>query len=394
MKILVISSIFPNNMQQNKGTYVLQQLCELLKLCKLKVVAPVPFSLSLKAFKKINLYSKIENKQVINDIEVFHPRYLVIPKIGRVFYGYFYFLGIRKTVKNILLNFKFDTILSYFAFPDGFAAVLLAKILKIPVVIYVLGSDINLFIKNKFRKKLTTFAILNASCIISVSDDLKIKMLALGVSGDKIKVLRNGIDSLKFFPQDRDKCRESLKLPKARPIVLFVGNLREVKGVRYLIAAFDEINRSEKSNALLFLVGEGELREEIENKISKLNLTSNIKLVGEISHEKIPLWMNASDILCLPSLSEGYPNVVLEALCCGKPVVATSVGAIPEIVNSEENGFLIPSGDSQALSNALLKALKRNWDPVTIRNKVKDFTWKRNSEELFRIIQRTVGRTG
>lgn len=390
MKILVISSLFPNNKQLTNGVFVKQQILELSKLCALKVVAPVPFSLPIKQIKKWDTFAHVSKKEIIYNIEAYHPRYFVTPKIGRCLYGFFYFMGIYKTVKNILKNFKFNFIVVYFAYPDGFAAALLAKILKKPLIIYALGSDINVFLKSKIRKFLTRYALNHADSIITVSNNLKVNMERLGIPEKKIVVIHNGVDSLKFIPMSKNECRRKLNIPLNKSIILFIGSLRRVKGAELLIEALKKLKDYGLNNLLAILIGDGELKEEIENKIKINGLNHEVRLVGAKSHEEIPFWMNACDVFCLPSLSEGYPNVVLESLACGKPVVSTTVGGIPEIITSEDYGFLVSSQNTHKLAEALQKAIDKTWNCEVLRNRVSGSTWKENSKKLYVYIRKNL----
>jgi glycosyltransferase involved in cell wall biosynthesis len=383
MQTLIISSIFPNNREPAKGTFVIDQVSELSRLCALKVIAPVPWSLPVRNIEKWYMFSKVAKTEIIKGIETYHPQYLIIPKFFRSLYGYFYFLGIIGCVRKICKSSKFDIIVAYFAYPDGFAAALLAKLFKKPLIIYALGSDINVFIKSKIKRFLTKFAFRTATRIIAVSNDLKGKIINLGIEEPKVTVIPNGVDVSKFMPMDKYSCRERLSLPQDKKIILFVGAIREVKGVKYLIEAFAELIKNRDNKVFLAIVGDGELKETLENRIINSGLAGKVKTEGAKLHNEIPIWINACDVFCLPSLSEGCPNVVLEALACGKPVVATKVGGLPEIIVSEEYGILVPPRSPHELANALRMAIAKEWDPQVLRKKINGFTWKENSQKLY-----------
>jgi glycosyltransferase involved in cell wall biosynthesis len=388
MNVLVIASDFPNNQQPTRGIFIKQQIAELVKLCELKVIAPIPLALPVKRFKKSYTFSCVAKKEAIDSIETFHPRYLLTPKIGRSFYGLFYFLGIFKTVKSILRSFSFDVILAYFAYPDGFAALLLARLLRKPLVIKVLGSDINVYTKSRIRRFLTVFTLRRAERIIAVTEDLKEKITKLGIPESKITVIYNGVDSNRFKPLDRNECRQKLNLPLDRKILLFIGAFRKVKGVDYLVEAYRKLNDNAASDDLfLVLIGDGDLKEKIEDYIRKFNLQSKVRLAGIRPHNEIPLWINACDTLCLPSINEGCSNIALESLACGKPVVATNVGGTPEIITSENYGVLVNARDVKSLSSGIQKALIKDWHTDCIKKRVEKFTWKATAKIIFKELE-------
>ena len=385
---MVISSEFPNNQQTTKGIFIKQQIVELAKLCSLKVIAPVPWSVPLEKFKKSYIFSRVKKKETCDDIEVFHPRYFITPKLGRVFYGLFYFLGIYKTAKAIACNFDYDLILAYFAYPDGFAAALLAKAFRRPLVVKVMGSDINLYTRSFLRRCLTVYTLKQARQVIAVTEDIKKKMIALGVGADKIAVVYNGVDSHRFRPMDTLECRKELGLPEDKTILLFIGAFRKIKGVDYLVDAYSKLNENNLAgDLLLILIGDGELKNKIKDKVDRFGLRSKVRLAGIRPHQEIPRWINACDILCLSSEDEGCPNVILEALACGKPVVAAKVGGIPEIVNSADCGNLFRPHSIEELTLAIQAAVKKKWDPEIIKARITYLTWEKTAKEILALCQ-------
>lgn len=390
MKILVISSIFPNGQDLTKGVFIKQQISELSKLCKLKVVAPVPYSLPVKMIKKWYKFSKVKQEEIIDNIEVYHPRYLVIPKIGRFLYGFCYYFGIYKTVKNIFKDFKFNIILTYFAYPDGFATALLSKICKKPFVIKTMGSDINVFTRNMIRRELTKYVLNKAYRVIAVSSDIKQKVVELGISPHKTTVIPNGINDSLFLRKDKLECRKGLSVPVDKSVILFIGNLKKDKGVIELINVFEKLVKSGDNSSILIIIGTGELKLKIINMIRKMKLTDQIILKGVVPHKEIPLWINACDVFCLPSYNEGCPNVILEALVCGKPVVGTEVGGIQEIVNSDNIGILVPPKNEELLSEAIQTALKRKWNTELICKIVEGMTWQRTANKILNELEMAV----
>lgn len=386
MKILVITNLFPNNQDPTRGMYNKQQIIELSKLCELKVIAPLPWAPPLKFNTKWYNHYKIAPKETIGGFEVIHTRYFMIPKFGRSLYGFFFFLSLFRKVKEIYESFKFDLIYSPWAYPDGFGSFLIAQKIGVPIIIGILGSDLNLFTRYALRRKMISYALKGSNRVIAVSRCLKQKAIELGVPSEKIEVITNGVDKNLFKQMDKMYCRKSLGLESDKKIILFIGHLVPVKGVDCLIDAFSCISKK-CENSSLVIVGDGALKHEMLRKINTLGLKDRIKLISSTPHDKIPLWINSCDVLCLPSLNEGCPNVVLEALACGRPVVATNVGGIPDIIDTPDLGILVPPKNPEKLAAALETALNKHWDLKRANEKISSYSWSMNAEKLLEIIK-------
>ncbi len=372
--MLIVGSLFPSNMEPTKGVFLKQEARQLNEMGEVKVIAPVPWYPRIKGLNKWTIFTGTKTRETIDGMDVHHPRYLVTPKVGRSLYGYTFFLGIRGIAKKIQRSFDFDLIIGHFAYPDGFAAALLGKALKKPVIIKVLGSDINVFIKGRLRRAMTVYSLKRAQRVIAVSEELKQGMIALGIDGDKIDVIANGVDLEHFRPMDRDECRRKLNLSTDETVVLYIGNLKRIKGSDVLLEAFDKIAKAKGPDHQLCLVGDGYLRPVLEDRVAELGLGSQVQFKGIQPHDSIPLWINACDVLCLPSINEGCPNIILESLACAKPVVASRVGAIPKMVPDRRWGIIVPPGDAEALALGLQEAIDNSRemsespDPVPLRS--------------------------
>lgn len=383
MKILVITNLFPNRLEPTRATFNRQQIYHLSRLCELKVVAPIPWAPPIGNWKKLR---EIPLHEVIDGIDVYHPRYLVIPKIGRSIYGYLFYTSVFKDVKRIQGSFDFDLLFGTWAYPDGFATMLMARKLKKPYVIKVHGTDVNEYIKYKLRRMMIARTLKNAEKVISVSNALKEKVKDIGVPEEKIVVIPNGVDTSKFHPMDRLKARQILGLTTNDKLILFVGNLKPVKGVAYLVEAIHILRSRLDRSFKLIIIGDGELRNELEEKVKGLGLKDIVHFKGIRPHDEIPLWMNACDLLCLPSLNEGMPNVILEASACGTPVVATKVGGIPEILIDGKNGYLVPPRDPHKLADAILRTLSHRWNKDGILHAAGNLSWEDNSKRVYDVL--------
>ena len=417
MKILVVTNLFPNRLQPTRGMYNLQEFTELARLCELKVIAPIPWTIP---FGKNGFLASIPKKEFIEAdggmIEVFHPRHLVIPKFGRSLYGLLLAVPLFFLARRLRQQEDFDALLAAWADPDGVATALVSRLIKKPFVLKVLGSDINELLGSRLRRRAIHYALKKASKVIAVSNPLKWRVAELGIREANIEVHPNGVNRRKFRPLDKIAVRRKLGLPVDRRVILFVGNLVPVKGVNYLLEAFHRLILSAEGQIpLLLIIGEGAQKATLQSMAQDYHILEHISFVGAKPHDEMPLWMNAGDILCLPSLNEGMPNVILEALACGKPVVASAVGGIPEMLQQgkngfqpkypvgagessrendlldresrlkTKNGFLVPPSDPIELSRALQAALNANWQSAKISKAVEYLSWQENARAIMRI---------
>ena len=227
---------------------------------------------------------------------------------------------------------------------------------KRPLVLSVRGSDINL-IDGRWMGGLNRWIYRRMDMLIAVSRDIAVKLEKAGVPEEKIRVVYNGVDPC-FSPQDQQEARRQLGLPARAFILLFVGLLVPVKGVEVLLQALRQLDDREVFCAL---VGGGPLKEGLELQAHTFGLGARVHFAGSQPKARIPVWMNAAEVLILPSFSEGRPNVVLEAQACALPVIATRVGGTPELIRDGENGLLVDSGDQTQLAQAIA-GLKRDPD--------------------------------
>jgi teichuronic acid biosynthesis glycosyltransferase TuaC len=366
--VVLISNLYPNNSEMTKGLFIKQLADSLSNLCDLTVVSPIPFH-------PLDLIRQpvIVKQEIIDGITVLHPRYIVIPKILRSLIGYFFSKGIFKTIQKLQQQGKAEIISAHWTYPDGYGASLVAKKLKIPFSIHALGCDINDYTKYKIRRKLIVNALNDSNINIVKSQALKDKITSLGVDSNKTIVIHNGVDQNKFIRKTSKVARneiestfKSVSFRDGTKYCLFIGNFQVEKGLNYLLDAFFKI----KNNKVhLIIIGGGPLKNEIVAQINELGLDKYVTLLGRIEHQHIPLYMAACDLLCLPSLREGCPNVVLESLSCGTPVVASNVGAVPDIISREQFGIIVPACNAEELAKGITKGLKLK------ENKLSEFEW-------------------
>lgn len=380
MKVLAVTNLFPNAKEPGRGIFNKQQFVELATLCELKVVAPLPWS---PVFVD-RVYKDVPQEEIIEGISVYHPRYVVTPKVGRRFYGLFFYLGIKKLLRQILQSFDADVILATWAYPDAYGTSILTEKLGKPLVIRVHGSDINVFVKSPSRRKMIREGMLRANKTIAVSGGLKRIITEMGVPSDKIALIPNGVDKTRFRKLDKAECRQKLQLGAHDKHILFIGNLVDIKGIEYLIEAVSRL----KSTAVLHIIGEGELKEKLIKLAADLKVQGKITFHGRVKHDQIPVWMNAADVLTLPSLNEGCPNVLLEATACGLPFVASRVGGIPDIAELSPASLMVDAKNAEQLASAIDKLL--NATDIRVDTQA-IMSWKENAQKVYEVLKESIG---
>lgn len=273
----------------------------------------------------------------------------------------------------------------------GFMGASLKDIYGKPLIITCHGSDVYDFpFRDDFRYAIAKYTLSRVDYAIAVCRSDAEKLLSLGLPSNKLSIIPNGFDESLFQPMAQQLAREKLKLPPNKKIVLSVGTLHEVKGHSYLIDAMCLLSKVRK-DIVAVIVGSGPLEMKLREKIDKLGLKQRVLLVGWEPHNRIPLWMNASDIFVLPSLNEGFPAVIPEAMACGKPIIGTKVGGIPDVILDNNVGILASPGDPELLSESILEALDRRWEPETIQGYAQKYSSENIVKQILRVHQHVIG---
>jgi glycosyltransferase involved in cell wall biosynthesis len=269
MKVLVFTTLYPNNVWPNHGVFIKERMTHVAKLegCSIKVVAPVPYFPPLKGNWRWK-FSQVFPIEVRDGIEVYHPRYYMVPKVGMTLYGVMMFLSVLQTVRTVQKVFDFDLIDAHFVYPDGFAAVLLGWFFGKPVVVSARGSDINLYSKFPVIRKILQYTLRKADKTIAVCQALKDAMIQLGIADSKISVIPNGVDHRKFFYVPKEEARRRLGLASGKKVILSVGGLIPRKGFDLLINSLPPLKQVLGYDLCLVIIGEGPLRHTLEGLIS------------------------------------------------------------------------------------------------------------------------------
>ena len=380
MKVLALSNVFPHSRDPGYAPYNRQQFEHLGRLCELDVLGAVDFR-------------QYRRQRVIGAPTFQHlkPQWFTfwhLPRVGRRWQPQCWLASLEARHGRWIRSQGFDCLLVAWAYPDAVAVSALANRLCLPLVVKVHGSDINGLPDSGNRRDRVAAALGRAAAVVTVSQALADRVAALGIAERKIHVLYNGVDQHRFSPGSRARARTALGLDESAKLILFVGNLKASKGCLDLLDALPGVLAREPRIRLVML-GNGPDRRAIERHRHALDLDEVVKMPGAVAHAKLPDWFRAADLLCLPSHAEGVPNVVLEAMASGLPVVASRVGGIPEVV-PDFAGMLVPAQDRGALAGALHRALAEEWDARRIAEHSRHFDWADNARKLYDIVQSAV----
>ena len=336
------------------------------------VVAPVPwFPSADRRFGRYATFARVPQEERRHGITVLHPRYALIPKVGMAPAPALMYASLRGCLERVLRErFQFDIIDAHYFYPDGVAAVMLAERLGKPAVITARGTDVNLIADHRLPRRWIRWAAERAAGIVAVSEALRARLIDLGIAAKRIRVLRNGVDLELFAPRPHETARRELGLSVDGTVVLSVGQLVPAKAFELVIRAVAPV-----PEATLVIVGDGPETAALRRLAERIGVAGRVRFLGAMPQEKLPAVYSAADVLVLASGREGFPNVLLEALACGTPVVATAVGGTPEIVASPAAGRLVEERSAEALSAALRDLLADPPPRAAVRAYAERFGW-------------------
>lgn len=388
MRILTFTTLFPNREQPEHGIFVLNRIRRLPQVAgvSVRVVAPRPwFPWSWPMFGRYAGYARIPQEEEIQGILVSHPAYPVIPKIGMTLAPILLALGTLPTLRRMIRSGEdFDLIDAHYFYPDGVAAVMLGWLLAKPVTITARGTDLNLIPGHVWSRRWIRWAARRAQGLITVCHALKEVLVGLGIPPEQVMVLRNGVDLERFRPLEREGLRARLGL--TRRTMLAVGHLIERKGYPLVIQALAQLPEVD-----LLIVGEGEARQALGQLAETLGVAPRIRWLGAVSQELLPEYYNAADLLVLASSREGWANVLLEAMACGTPVIASPVWGTPEIVTDPAAGVLMTEISVAALLEAHARLLANHPTREQTRRFAEGFSWDATTQGQVELFHRILG---
>jgi glycosyltransferase involved in cell wall biosynthesis len=384
--VLVVTREFPNSIAREASAFNRQQFAALGRRCQVEVLGTIPWFPGaglLSRWTAAGRWLAVPRQEVIDGLQVSHPRYMYLPRVGRSWNGALYAASLATEVRR--RRGRFDVLLASWAFPDGVAGVALARLLGVPAVIKVHGSDMNVLARLPGVACNLRWAMPRARRVVAVSRPLADQVAAFGVPRERIDLVQNGVDGDLFHPRDRAASRAALgRGGDTRPWLLYVGRLEEVKGVTDLLTAFASL-RSLRPEVRLVLVGDGSLRGICEQAAALGD--GSILLAGSRPLEQVALWMAACDALVLPSWAEGTPNVLLEAAACGRRAVASQVGGVPDVLADSTLGEMVPPRRPDLLCDALARAVAVPYDAEAVARTGARGGWDESARRLERSLR-------
>jgi teichuronic acid biosynthesis glycosyltransferase TuaC len=388
VRVLAITQIFPNTVEPLAAPFNRQQFAALGRRCQLEVLATIPWfpgAYWLRRWAAAGRLQEVPRSEHIAGLEVEHPRYLHVPRVGYRIADRLYtasLLGPALRRRGVV-----DVVFAAWAYPDGAAAVTLGRLLGVPVVVKVHGTDINHVAKLAGPSARLRRVLPEARRVVAVSRPLAEEVIGLGMPRERVVVVPNGIDNSLFRPLERDAARAQLGLGPEGKWLLYVGRLERAKGVVDLLEAFARL-APRRRDLFLGLVGDGSARADCAALAGRIG--PQVRLLGARPLAEVPLWIGASELVVLPSWNEGTPNVLLEALACGRPVVATRVGGIPDLITEASLGELVPVRDPAALAEALEQVADGAYDRVAIAARGSRGSWDESAAHLLTVLEEAV----
>lgn len=386
--IVVFSSLFPSQLQPGAGLFIRERMFRVGRRLPLAVVAPSPwFPLQgLIRRWRPGFRPGAPPHETQQDQSVWYPRYFSVPGVLKRLDGFFMALGAWPRLRRLQREGRLDVLDAHFGYPDGYAATLLGRWLKVPVTITLRGTETRHAADPALRPLLAR-ALQGAARVFTVSESLRQVALGLGIPPDRVRVVGNGVDLERFQPVDRAQARSALGLAPNAPVLISVGGLCERKGFHRVIACLPAL-RALGTDAHLLVVGgpspEGDWTDQLHAQVRELGLADRVHFTGPLPPQDLPRVLSAADVFVLATRNEGWANVFLEAMAIGLPVVTTNVGGNAEVVCRPELGRVLPFGDEAALTAALHEALGRPWDHAHIRQYAQANTWDQRVEVLLR----------
>ena len=390
LRTLLLSTLYPSSARPTHGIFVETRLCELLKSGALetRVVAPVPwFPFTSPRFGKYASFAATPAYENRNGIMVSHPRYFLPPKIGMHVAPDLIARAALPVLRALQEDgFDFDLIDAHYYYPDGVAAAALARALDKPFIVTARGTDLTLIPNYPRARRRILQTAQQAAASIGVCRALMLRLAELGADPSKLHVLRNGVDLARFTPLPRREARDKLALPGEARILLSVGHLIELKGHHVAIEALTLLSR----DVFLVIVGTGEERARLERLARAIGVAARVRFAGTVPQAELKWYYSAADALTLCSSREGWANVLLEAMACGTPVIATGIWGTPEVVASPAAGCLMRERTPAALAESFDELSGAYPERTATRRYAEQFSWKATTAGQLELMHKIV----
>lgn len=383
LRVLALTSLFPNPYRPDLAAFNRQQLGALAGLCQLELVAPVPWTQAL------TWPPRRPAPPALLPFPVRRPWFWYLPGVKRAWHGRAMLRSAWPSLRRAAASLRPQALLATWLYPDGWAGLMASRRLGLPLVVKLHGSDLNSLRGDAQRLPFLRQVLCQAQAVVAVSPSLAQAARELGAPAERLHLVPNGVDQDLFRPADPQAARRELGLPLAGPLLVYVGWLVPVKGPEKALQAL-----ALTPGAHLAVVGDGPLRPALMALARELGIGERVTWAGGQPHARVARYLAAADALVLPSLSEGEPNAVLEALSCGRPVAASAVGGVPGLVAEGLQGALAPPGDAPALAAAFCRVLERAWRPEELASSVGDRSWPASAAALLQVLTQAARERG
>src|SRR3989344_113997 len=387
VKLMIITHTFPTKHKPVAAVFLLNQLKELKKHCDIRVIFPYAYVPRIKILNPYFRFSDVPGQEIVEGMKIYHPKYFMIPRFSsnstllNLFLfveSFFSYLASRRLTSRLIEEWNPDIIHLHGSLSESLLGISSKKKYNKPLLVTTYGEDITLHSKHLPSSFFIKLGLKNADVIICQSRFLEAEIRNLGIT-NKFFIIPMGAATKKFKVRDKIKTRRVLNLPNNKKILLFVGHLVPRKGVRYLIKACKGL--SEKGPFLCCIIGKGTDESYLKKLATDLVLNDYVKFLGQKNHEDVARYINSCDLVVLPSLNEGLPVILCEALACGKPVVATNVSGTPELV-TKDVGYLVKPKDVNDLKEKIMMALDRKWSKRKLLARASKFSVQVSAEKL------------
>jgi len=377
--LVVFSSLFPSEQEPLAGVFIRERMFRVGRELPVTVVSPQPWFPLQALLRRLQPGYRPEKSrhESMDGVEILRPRFLAVPGLWRRMDGLAMALASWRCVRKLHRAGRADIIDAHFAYPDGYAAGLLARWTGVPFTITMRGTEPR-HATDPALRPLVQRAVCGAVRVFAVSGSLQDVARRLGAPDDRTLVVGNGVDLRNFSPIGQGEARLQLGLPIDARVLVTVGGLVERKGFHRVIDCMPEL-LTRFPNLHYIVVGgpspEGDWSGRLREQADRLGVQRHVHFLGPRKPKELHVPLSAADAFVLASSNEGWANVLLEAMACGLPVVATRVGGNAEVVARDDLGIVVPFGDSQALLSAIEQALQRNWDRRRIRAYAEENQW-------------------
>lgn len=369
-RIVTFTNLFPSALMPRHGLFVRERMRRVVATlgCQWSVVCPVPRVPRFLPRREIDrTFDRMPERETLDGVPVRHPRYRHLPGISESAQARRMVAGARNALAEEC-GARPVVVDAHYVYPDGVAALTLARELGVPCFVTARGSDLNVLGDRSAVVRQLREVVGAATRLFAVSEPLRRRFAEVaGVPEDRVDVVRNGVDLDRFHPGDVAAARAALGLPREGALVVGVGRLVPAKGFHLMARAL----RGMPDSVHFAVAGEGPER----GRLQSLAPPGRLHLLGSRSPDEVAELLRAADLLVLPSEREGWPNVVTEAIASGVPVVATAVGAVPEMLSAPYVGALVRVGDTGALTREVERFLAASRDRERIRTFAQRFSW-------------------